>query len=504
MALKISKVLISDKIDLSCKELLEKNSICVDYKPGLSKEDITSIIENYDALIVRSATKITAEVFKHAKNLKLVGRAGTGVDNIDLEAASSHGVLVMNTPSGNTLSAAEHTCALIAACARNIGQGYASMLNGKWDRSKLMGCELMGKTLAIVGLGRIGREVAHRMQSYGMKTIGFDPLVSKEEADKFGVEYMPLEEIWPVADFVTVHVPLIPPTKGMINAKVFDKCKPSIKVINVARGGIVDEADLLAALNSGKCGGAALDVFVAEPPQGVSLDLVKHPKVLSTPHLGASTVEAQLRVAREIAQQIVDGVNGKAMVGLVNAPALSDSSNPAYTPWIAVAENLGKLFNSSHTQVNLFTNYESTCGVAKLMAAAFSLGIVMRENPSANLINATSLLKKTGVQVQLVYHNHEAISIAVDGKEVLSGVVVNGKPALSSFGSVQLCSPVVMTANLVTASSTSLSPSALMKMFNSIEISCISTGSCGSTSVAVASVEGSVNNLQDPLTFVEL
>jgi D-3-phosphoglycerate dehydrogenase len=317
MAIQLERVLISDSLDSSCRRILEEGGVIVDYRPGLSRDDLLTCIKEYDGLIVRSATKVTAEVIASSQRLRLIGRAGTGVDNIDVAAATERGVKVMNTPGGNTISAAEHTCALICAVARHIPQGHASLRAGNWDRKKYMGVELEEKTLAIVGLGRIGREVATRMQAFGMKTVGYDPIVPPEVAAKFKIEFLELEQLWPVADFITVHTPLLPSTRGLLNDDVFSKCKPSVRVVNVARGGIIDEAALLRALREGRCGGAALDVFEEEPP--TNRELVEHELVVATPHLGASTAEAQVKVAREIAQSFVDAKQGKPLQGLINA-----------------------------------------------------------------------------------------------------------------------------------------------------------------------------------------
>jgi len=312
------KILISDPLDPVCAEILRKNGFEVD-QLKLTKEELLGTIKNYDGLIVRSETKVTAEVLKAAPKLKIVGRAGTGTDNIDCTVATEKNVLVMNTPGGNTLSAAEHTCILIASMARNVPAACASMKAGAWDRKLYSGHELYGKTLAILGLGRIGKEVALRMQSYGMTTIGFDPIIPGEVTKEFGVESMPLEQIWPKADYITVHTPLIPQTKNLLNDEVFMKCKKGVRVVNVARGGIIDELSLLRNLKSGQCGGAGLDVFCEEPPKSEYYkELLGHPNMVCTPHLGASTGEAQKRVCEEIAEQFVQFFKGEEFVGAVN------------------------------------------------------------------------------------------------------------------------------------------------------------------------------------------
>jgi D-3-phosphoglycerate dehydrogenase len=268
-------------------------------------------------LVVRSATKVTAEVLASAgENLKLVARAGTGVDNIDVEAASRLGVLVMNAVGSNTISAAELTCSMISGLSRNLGLANSSMKQGKWERSKFMGSELYGKTLAVLGLGRIGREVASRMRAFGMRIVGYDPIVTAEQAAAFDIEFLSLEQIWPVADYITIHVPLLAETKNLINRSVMAQCRRGFRVVNCARGGIIEEADLLEALQSGQCGGAGLDVFAEEPTK--NFDLINHPNVLCTPHLGASTTEAQNRVALDIAEQIVKFVKHGKLEGGVS------------------------------------------------------------------------------------------------------------------------------------------------------------------------------------------
>nr|ACS12894.1 3-phosphoglycerate dehydrogenase-like protein [Chironex fleckeri] len=461
--LTIKRVLISDKVDEVCKTIFESNKINVDYRPGISKEELLAIIKDYDCLVVRSATKVTAEVFSAAPNLKLVGRAGTGVDNIDLKAATNNGVFVMNTPGGNTMSAAEHTCAMMFSLARHIPQGYMSMQEGKWERSKFMGCELKGKTLGIIGLGRIGKEVALRMQACEMRTVGYDPIVPKEAAAEFGVEFMELEEMWPIVDFITVHTPLIPQTKGLVNAKTFDKCKKTIRVINVARGGIIDESDLLDALNAGKCAGAGLDVFSSEPPSGVVSELVKHPRVVCTPHLGASTAEAQVRVAKEIAEQIVDACNGKTAVGLVNAPAISEAGKEDVKPWMALGQALGavlcKISPTLPKLVNIKTRGEKPKGLTRALTSAVSLGLLKFQGGNINLLNAPSVAKEKGIQIQVSDDVVQkccfstCLSLSSDNGTVqASGTVLDNKAVLTNCLGVALDNPLILGNCLVIGS----------------------------------------------------
>ncbi|PVD29920.1 hypothetical protein C0Q70_09179 [Pomacea canaliculata] len=408
MVISLSRVLISDEVDPKCVDILQSHGVEVVTNTKLSKNELIAEIPKYDGLIVRSATKVTAEVINAGKNLKIIGRAGTGVDNIDCQVATERGIIVMNTPGGNTLSAAEHTCALIISLTRDLARAAQSMKEERWDRKAFMGIELNGKTLAIIGLGRIGREVALRMQSFGMKTIGYDPIIGAEVAAEFNTEWLPLENLWPLADFITVHTPLIPATTNLINDDVFAKCKRGMCVINCARGGIIDEAALLRALESGQCGGAGLDVFVEEPPKDYSL--AKHPKVTATPHLGASTREAQSRVAVEIAEQFIDLVQGKQLFGAVNAPALSNALSPESQPWVRLGENLGVLGSllarDSVASMHLTTIGTSLDKAGSYLSAAMLAGY-LRSTRSGdadaplNLINAPVLAKQAGLTVKM-------------------------------------------------------------------------------------------------------
>ncbi|GFN80594.1 D-3-phosphoglycerate dehydrogenase [Plakobranchus ocellatus] len=413
MVMELRKVLISDEVDEKCVDILHSNGISVTKNTKLSKSELLQIIPEYDGLIVRSATKVTAEVINAGKNLKIIGRAGTGVDNIDTEAATRNGVIVMNTPGGNTLSAAEHTCTLIIALTRNLGAASMSMKEGKWDRKAFMGSELYGKTLGIIGLGRIGKEVATRMQAFGMRTIGFDPIVKPEECAEWDTKWMSLDDLWPQADYITVHTPLIPQTKHLLNDTTFAKCKKGVRVVNCARGGIIDEAALLRALESGQCAGAGLDVFAEEPPKDYTL--VKHPKVVATPHLGANTVEAQTRVAEDIAQQFVDLVQGKSLFGAINAHALTNALSPSTQPWVKLGESLGVL-GSLLTKTLSVVNLEVILYGSELkdagayMAASVMVGYLRTTRvdngdllPYApNMVNAPVLTKQAG----MIHHNN--------------------------------------------------------------------------------------------------
>ncbi|CAG2055243.1 unnamed protein product, partial [Timema podura] len=338
------------------------------------------------------------------------------VDNIDIDAATRKGVIVLNAPGGNSISACELTCALIANLARNVASACQSLREGRWDRKLYTGSELHGKTLAVLGLGRIGREVATRMQAYGMRTIGFDPMVTAEGAKSFNVEKMELEEIWPLADYITVHTPLIPQTKNLINNEVLTKCKKGVRVVNVARGGIVDESALLNALKDGRCGGAALDVFVEEPPKDpVTLELIQHPKVVATPHLGASTDEAQQRVAVEIAEQFIALASNcrpedrakYQVTGVVNAPVLAAAMVPSNGPWISLAKEIGRLMAKMiqgvipATQIDIKTTGRELESMKFLSTAVLAGMLTGHTKNGLNLINAPALAKEAGILVSL-------------------------------------------------------------------------------------------------------
>ncbi|XP_053770809.1 D-3-phosphoglycerate dehydrogenase [Desmodus rotundus] len=444
----LRKVLISDSLDPCCRKILQDGGLQVVEKQNMSKEELIAELQDCEGLIVRSATKVTADVINAAEKLQVVGRAGTGVDNVDLEAATRKGVLVMNTPNGNSLSAAELTCGMILCLARQIPQATASMKNGKWERKKFMGTELNGKILGILGLGRIGREVATRMQSFGMKTVGYDPIISPEVSASFGVQQLPLEEIWPLCDFITVHTPLLPSTTGLLNDGTFAQCKKGVRVVNCARGGIVDEGALLRALQSGHCAGAALDVFTDEPPRDRAL--VDHENVISCPHLGASTREAQSRCGEEIAVQFVDMVKGKSLMGVVNAQALTSAFSPHTKPWIGLAEALGTLMQawagSPKGTIQVVTQGTSLKNAGNCLSPAVIVGLLKDASHQAdvNLVNAKLLMKEAGLNV-ITSHNPAVPGEPGCGEGLLT-VALAGAP-YQAVGLVQGTTPVLQALN---------------------------------------------------------
>lgn len=336
------RILVSDPIsEEGLQKLIESPEVELDIRPGLDRETLISIIGQYDALLVRSQTKVTADIIAAGKKLKAIGRAGVGVDNIDVEAATRHGVVVVNAPDGNTISTAEHTFAMLMALARHIPQACASIKSGKWDRKSFVGVELRGKTLGIVGLGRIGTEVAKRAMAFGMRVLAYDPFLTRERANQLGVETASVDELCARADFITVHTPLTKETRHLIGPAQFAKMKPGVRVLNCARGGIIDEKALLEALERGIVAGAALDVFEEEPPK--DNPLLALDQVIATPHLGASTVEAQINVAIDVGEEILNILQGRPFKNAVNLPSLPADVLRAVQPYLTLGEKLGQL-----------------------------------------------------------------------------------------------------------------------------------------------------------------
>jgi len=336
------KILISDALAQEGIDILKKEKgLTVDVKTKLPPEELKKIIGQYDALIVRSQTKVTKDILKHAGKLKFIGRAGVGLDNIDVPEASKRGIIVMNAPGGNTISTAEHTFSLILSLSRNIPQAAHSLKQGAWERKKFMGVELYGKTLGVIGLGRIGAEVARRAASFQMKIIAHDPFLIPERAKALGVESVTLDELFKRADYITVHAPLTVDTKHVIGEKSIKKMKKGVRIVNCARGGIVDEKALIKAIKDGKVAGAALDVFEKEPPG--KTELITSEKIVVTPHLGASTEEAQLNVAMDIAHSISDALAKRGIRNAANVPSIEPELLKVLDPYLNLAEKIGRM-----------------------------------------------------------------------------------------------------------------------------------------------------------------
>ncbi|MFA5069606.1 MAG: phosphoglycerate dehydrogenase, partial [Candidatus Omnitrophota bacterium] len=336
------RILVSDPLSEKGLKILEREKdIKVDVKIKQPADTLKKIIKDYDALIIRSETKVTADLIACADKLKVIGRAGVGLDNVDVASATKKGIIVMNTPGGNTISTAEHTMSMILALSRNIAPADASMKKGQWERKKFMGVELYGKTLGVIGLGRIGSEVAKRCLSFGMRVLAYDPFLTPEKASDSGIESAVLKEIFSEADYITVHTPLTPDTKHLIGEREIDMMKAGVRLVNCARGGIADEKAVLKGIESGKVAGAAFDVYEEEPPKGSPL--VVSDKVLVTPHLGASTAEAQDNVALEVAQQVVDALLNRGIRNAINIPYIELKAWKVLRPYMILAEKMGMM-----------------------------------------------------------------------------------------------------------------------------------------------------------------
>ena len=403
------KVLITDKINESAKNIVDEVAQGV-ILPTMPEDELCSVIGEYDALMVRSQTKVTRKVIEAGKNLKIIGRAGVGVDNIDLEAATERGIIVVNSPDGNTNAAAEHTVALMLAMSRNIAKAAASTKQGLWERSKFTGHEVFGKTLGVIGFGKIGHHVAEVAKALGMNIFVFDPYTTKEVVEKFGATYVEdLEQIWPVCDYITVHVPKTKETLHMINADSISKMKKGVRLINCARGGIIDETALAQALELGQVAQAAVDVFETEPDITASALSKTTGDILMTPHLGASTEEAQLNVAIDVAQQIKEVLSGGSARSAVNIPSLKPSKLEPVKDYMQLAENIGELAMQISTG-NLKGIYITTKGsLASLdvspLETAVVKGVLSSFMNDVNYVNAPFLAKNKGFDVSITKSN---------------------------------------------------------------------------------------------------
>ena len=396
------KVLVSDPIDKEgLSPLLTNPKFEVEIKPGMKPEDLLREVGNAEVLLVRSETKVTPTVLQSGKNLKLVGRAGVGVDNIDLAAASKQGVIVMNVPGGNTVSAAEHTVSLIMALAHHVAAADASMKQGRWDRKKFMGSELVGKKLGLVGLGRVGREVASRAAGLEMQVLAHDPMADPEWCRLAGVRLVALETVFAEADFISTHVPLTDATRNMINAESIARMKKGVRIVNCARGGVIDEKALLDALNSGHVKGAALDVFESEPP--TNWDIIKHPNVVATPHLGASTEEAQVKVAVQLAEAVVEYYEKGIPRNALNMPA---GLTPEMKPFMILANRLGRfgaqIIDGPIKRITVMgAGILSRHNLAPLTAEALA-GILSARTSGVTAVNSLSKAKDFAIEIKEV------------------------------------------------------------------------------------------------------
>ncbi len=414
----------------------------VDEKQGLPREEIAAILPEYDALVVRSQVRADAELIAAGTRLVVIGRAGVGVDNVDLEAATRAGITVVNAPTGNTIAAAEHTLALMYGLARRTAPADASMRRGEWKRSPFTGVELRGKTLGIIGVGKIGQAIAKRARAMEMTVLGSDPFVTPEQAANLGVELVSFEDLIVRADVITVHVPKTRATTGLINATAIEKMKPGVMLINVARGGVMDEQDVADALRAGRIAGAAFDVFNTEPPTGSPL--LDAPNTLLTPHLGASTVEAQVAVAEEVAEQILEVLDGRPARHAVNAPLLTPETAQAIAPYLPLAETLGRFLSqfarSAPRNLTLEIAGEPAAYDSSSLVAAVLRGLLETTTTErVNLVNAATLAKTRGLTVVErktpnagAFASLLTLAAETDGGAVtVAGTVVNGEPRIT-------------------------------------------------------------------------
>lgn len=398
------KVLIADSLSEDGIQLLKAEAgLSVDVKTGLSSQELAAMIEPYEGLVVRSSTKVTAEVIAKANRLRVIGRAGVGLDNVDADAATKRGIVVMNVPAGNTISTAEHTMSLLMALARRIPQAYASLRAGQWERTKFVGTELFGKTLGILGLGKIGTEVAKRAQVFGMNIVAYDPFLSTERAQQLEIPLTDLATVYAKSDFITVHTPLTDETRHMVGAKEMAMMKKGVRLINCARGGIIDEEALYQAIVGGRVAGAAIDVFEEEPPPKTH-KLLTLDQVVSTPHLGASTEEAQLNVAIEVAKQVADALLGRGIRNAVNMPSVDGQTLKVLAPYLVLGERLGSLASQLSggkiAEVRVTYVGEMTAHDTAPVTLAVLKGILApMVGENVNYVNASLIAAERGVKV---------------------------------------------------------------------------------------------------------
>jgi D-3-phosphoglycerate dehydrogenase len=435
------KVLVSDKLSETAVQIFRDRGIDVDFDPsiGKDKDKLLAVIDQYDGLAIRSATKATEKIINAATNLKVIGRAGIGVDNIDRAAASKKGVIVMNTPFGNMITTAEHAIAMMFAVARQIPEASASTHAGKWEKSNFMGVELTGKTLGVIGAGNIGGIVCERALGLKMKVVAYDPFLSEERAEKLGVQKVELDDLLARADFITLHVPKTEQTSNILNAEAIAKMKPGVRVINCARGGLVDEAALAEALKSGHVAGAAFDVFEVEP--ATDSPLFNLSNVVCTPHLGAATSEAQENVAVQVAEQMSDYLLTGAVTNALNMPSVTAEEAKIMGPWLALAGHLGAFIGQMTSEpikaINIL--YDGT--VSSMNLAALNCGVVAgimkAGNPDVNMVSAPVIAEERGIKISTTNQNKSGVfdayikvTVVTETRErsVAGTVFSDGKP----------------------------------------------------------------------------
>jgi D-3-phosphoglycerate dehydrogenase len=445
------KVLISDALSPAALQIFKDRGVEVDFQPALGKDKdkLAEIIGNYDGLAIRSATKVTPKILAGAQKLKVIGRAGIGVDNVDIPAATAKGIIVMNTPFGNSITTAEHAITLMLALARQIPQADASTQAGKWEKNKFMGVEITAKTLGVIGCGNIGSIVAERAIGLKMKVIAYDPFLSPERAVQLGVEKVELDDLFRRADFITLHTPLTEKTKNIIDAAAIAKMKDGVRIINCARGGLVVEEDLAAAIKSGKVAGAGVDVFVEEPAE--KSVLFGLPNVVCTPHLGAATTEAQENVALQVAEQMSDYLISGAVSNALNMPSITAEEAVRLTPFIKLAENLGSFAGQlTETTIKAIT-IEYAGDVADMntraLTAALTAGLLRPILSEVNMVNAPIVARERGMDVNEVrqsqrgaYGTYIRLTVTTDKqtRSVAGTVFSDGKPRVIQIKGIDL------------------------------------------------------------------
>jgi len=445
------KVLISDALSSAALQIFKDRGIDVDFQPALGKdkEKLAAVIGKFDGLAIRSATKVTAKILEHANSLKVIGRAGIGVDNVDIPAATARGIIVMNTPFGNSITTAEHTISLMLALARQIPEADASTRAGKWEKNKFMGVEIFGKTLGIIGCGNIGSIVADRALGLKMKVVAYDPFLSQERANDLGVEKVGLDELFKRADFITLHTPLTDKTRNIIDAAAIKALKKGVRIINCARGGLVEEAALYEALKDGRVAGAAFDVFVSEP--ATENPLFGLPNVVCTPHLGASTSEAQENVALQVAEQMSDYLLRGAISNAINFPSISAEEAPKLKPFVALAEKLGS-FAGQLTETGIMKvqlAYEGAVAQmnTKALTSAAVAGLLRPMLGDVNVVSAPVVAKERGIVVEEVtrempedYESLITVTVTTErqSRHVSGTVFADGRPRIVNIKGIRM------------------------------------------------------------------
>lgn len=445
------RVLVSDKLSQTAVNIFKDYGIDVDFLPDVGKDadKLLEIIPQYDGLAIRSATKVTEKLIAAAENLKVVGRAGIGVDNVDIPAASRKGIIVMNTPFGNSITTAEHAITLMMAVTRQIPSADASTQAGKWEKSKFMGIEITNKTLGLIGAGNIGKNVAERARGLKMKVAAYDPFLSSEKAEELGIEKVELDELFQRADYITLHVPLTDKTKNIISAEAIAKMKDGVRIINCARGGLVDEKALADAIKAGKVAGAAFDVFEVEPAK--DSPLFGLPNVVCTPHLGASTTEAQENVAIQVAEQISEYLTKGAVTNALNMPSISAEEAPILTPFVKLAEHLGsfvgQVTDEPIKKVEIIYDGKVASMNTKALSSAAIAGLIKSQVSDVNMVSAPIMAKERGINVSEttqdktgVFDSYIKVNITTEKQErsIAGTVFSDGKPRFIQIKGINL------------------------------------------------------------------